>query len=96
MGYVPKKVLVEQKIENKKALSDFEVGDRVRVGTMNKYEKNQWLEGYNCTVKSITKKYVRIVPDGYPNEVYSIMPKKLIKIQDNKCDSHGENFEKHI
>lgn len=83
MGYVPK-VLVEQKIENKKALSDFGVGDRVRVGTMNKYEKNQWLEGYNCTVKSITSKYVRIIPDGYSNEVYSISPKKLTKIQNEE------------
>lgn len=47
------------------------------------------LEGYNCTVKSITKKYVRIVPDGYPNEVYSIVPKKLIKIQDKESSNGG-------
>lgn len=88
MGYVPK-ILIEQKKDTERALSAFSVGDRVRVGTMDKYEKNQWLEGYNCTVKSITKKYVRIVPDGYPNEVYGIVPKKLIKIQDKESSNGG-------
>lgn len=79
MDYVSK-TLTEQKRDTERALSVFSVGDRVRVGTMNKYEKNQWLEGYNCTVKSITKKYVRIIPDGYPNEIYSISPLKLTKL----------------
>lgn len=80
MGYVPK-ILVEQKAIYNKALKVFLVGDRVRVGKMDKYEKNQWLEGYNCTVKSVTNKYVRIIPDGYPDEIYSISPLKLTKIE---------------
>lgn len=38
MGYIPK-ILIEQKRDTERALSAFSVGDRVRVGTMDRYEK---------------------------------------------------------
>lgn len=66
--------------EYDEALTQFAPGDRVQVGTIRKYEKNQWLQGYHCTVKSVTDKYVRVIPDGYPDEAYSVSPLILTKI----------------
>ena len=80
MGYVPK-ILIEQKKDTERALSAFSAGDRVRVGTMDKYEKNQWLEGYNCTVKSITKKYVRIVQDSRQREFKWRLPSVILTVR---------------
>ena len=64
--------VAERETRLKEFRSSLSVGQRIRIGEIRKYGKDQWMSGYRGEILKLNKTSVTVRLDGYPDEKHYV------------------------